>query len=77
MAWGGGKEQPLADRQVGIFQGKAEAGSLLAGGFVGFVENCQIERLRHSIRADRQALSHNLCRLVGGEDNLDAIERLV
>lgn len=76
MAWSGGKEQPLADRQVGIFQREAEAGSFPAGGFVGFVENGQVKGLYHSIRANRHTIGHHRRRLISGEDNLDAVKRL-
>ena len=61
----GGKEQPLANRQVGVFEGEAETGALAAGGLVGLVEYSQVERPDSALTVDRHACGNHLGRLVG------------
>ena len=76
VARGGREEQPLANRQVGVFQGKAETGSLAAGGLVGFIKDGQVKGLHLPVRTNGHARRYHLRRLVSGKDDLDAIERL-
>src|SRR5450759_2337448 len=64
MARRSGEEQPLADRQIFIRQGKAELGSAATGGFVRFVEDGQIERLLLTIHTSEHSFCHDVRRLV-------------
>lgn len=69
MARGGGEEEPLFDREIFVAEGKAEVDAFAPGGLVGFVEDGEVEGLArlHPCRDD-------VCRLVGGEGELHAVE---
>src|SRR5439155_19842031 len=69
MARGSGEEEPFPDRKTSVVQGKAEVHAFAPGGLVRFVEDREVERM-----ASFHSRSHDMRRLVGGKDELHAVE---
>ncbi len=69
MARSGGEEEPLFDREVCVFQRKAEVDAFAPGGLVGLVEDREVEGFARLHRG-----GDDVGGLIGGKDELHAVE---